>query len=145
MYFWYSFSDNMLFIKVSFCREDIACCMVCGDYAGRWSTLPLRLRSASVGSKPASTGCCEPLLNACQCTFGNESGRARRVVTGTQQPTPHKGESALDLPKNSLLSFFCTSRPPLASLSSSCDINMQKNRMAVIPCGLRLPIIINRF
>lgn len=24
MYFWYSFSDNMLFIKVSFCREDAA-------------------------------------------------------------------------------------------------------------------------
>lgn len=35
---------------------------------------------------------------------------------------PRKGEAALDLLKNSLRSFFCTRPPPLAGISSGCDI-----------------------
>ncbi|OLA44624.1 MAG: hypothetical protein BHW39_06945 [Firmicutes bacterium CAG:552_39_19] len=103
--------------------------MVCGDYAGRWSPLPLRLRSASVGSKPASTGCCEPLLNACQCTFGNESGRVRRVVTGTQQPAPRQGNRPAPYEKLASLVFL------YKAASSGCNISMQKNRMKVTSCG----------
>ena len=40
--------------------QDIKSCPIFGSIY-----ISFRLRSTPVGSKPTSTGCCEPLLNAC--------------------------------------------------------------------------------